>query len=32
LQYEKQTGNKAVTPLNANSLKGLADKGQDDED
>lgn len=31
LQYEKQTGKKAVTPLNAKNLKGLADKKQDDE-
>lgn len=26
VQYEKQTGKKAVTPLNAKDLKGLADK------
>ena len=32
VQYEKQTGKKAVTPLNAENIKGLADKKQDDED
>lgn len=32
VQYEKQTGKKAVTPLNAENIKGLADKKQDNED
>lgn len=32
VQYEKQTGKKAVTPLNAKNLKGLADKEQNDGD
>lgn len=31
-QYEKQTGKKAVTPLNAKNLKVLTDKNQDEED
>ncbi|NLI93343.1 MAG: hypothetical protein GX434_14525 [Peptococcaceae bacterium] len=32
VQYEKQTGKKAVTPLNAKSFKSLADKNQHDGD
>jgi hypothetical protein len=31
LQYEKQTGKKAVSPLNAKNLKSLADKMQEGE-
>lgn len=29
LQYEKQTGKKAVTPLNAKNFEGLIDKQKD---
>lgn len=32
LQYERQTGKKAVTPLNAKSFEGLIDKQKDDND
>ncbi|OPY62115.1 MAG: hypothetical protein A4E56_01538 [Pelotomaculum sp. PtaU1.Bin065] len=32
VQYEKQTGKKAVTPLNAKSFKSLVDKNQHDGD
>ena len=32
VQYEKETGKKAVTPLNAKSFKSLADKNQNDGD
>jgi hypothetical protein len=32
LQYERQTGKNAVSPLNAKNLKSLPDKAQEDED
>ena len=32
LQYERQTGKNAVSPLNAKNLKSLTDKAQEDDD